>query len=37
VSDFTFATVQYESGDWDSAPLVPANLIDNATNLDGRR
>ena len=28
VSDFVFATVQYESGDWDSAPLVPANLID---------
>ncbi len=26
--DFTFATVQYESGDWDAAPLVPANLID---------
>ena len=25
---FTFATVQYESGDWDSAPLVAANVID---------
>ncbi len=25
---FVFATVQYESGDWDSAPLVPANVID---------
>lgn len=25
---FTFATAQYESGDWDSAPLVPANVID---------
>lgn len=24
---FVFATVRYESGDWDSAPLVPANLI----------
>ena len=23
-----FATVQYDSGDWDSAPLVPANVID---------
>ncbi len=23
-----FATAQYESGDWDSAPLVPANIID---------
>jgi len=27
--EFVFATVQYESGDWDSAPLVPANLIDS--------
>ena len=25
---FAFATAQYESGDWDSAPLVPANVID---------
>jgi hypothetical protein len=24
-----FATAQYESGDWDSAPLVPANVIDS--------
>ncbi|MGI9625834.1 MAG: DUF4175 family protein, partial [Longimicrobiales bacterium] len=24
---FTFATVRYRSGDWDSAPLVPNNLI----------
>jgi hypothetical protein len=29
VSTFTFATAQYESGDWDSAPLVPPNLIDS--------
>jgi hypothetical protein len=28
MSDFTFATLQYESGNWDSAPLVPANIID---------
>ncbi len=28
MSDFVFATAQYESGDWDSAPLVPANIID---------
>lgn len=27
--DFTFATAQYDSGDWDSAPLVPANVIDS--------
>ncbi|MCZ8012816.1 DUF4159 domain-containing protein [Gemmatimonas sp.] len=26
---FVFATAQYESGDWDSAPLVPANIIDS--------
>lgn len=24
---FVFAMLRYESGDWDSAPLVPANLI----------
>ena len=29
MSDFVFATAQYESGDWDSAPLVPANVIDS--------
>jgi hypothetical protein len=28
VSEFTFVTLQYDSGDWDSAPLVPANIID---------
>ena len=28
-TEFTFCTVQYESGDWDSAPLLPANLIDS--------
>jgi hypothetical protein len=28
-SEFVFATAQYESGDWDSAPLVPANVIDS--------
>ena len=26
---FTFATAQYDSGDWDSAPMVPANIIDS--------
>jgi hypothetical protein len=25
---FVFATAQYDSGDWDSAPLVPANILD---------
>ncbi len=28
MSEFVFATAQYDSGDWDSAPLVPANIID---------
>lgn len=28
MSDFTFCTAQYESGDWDSAPMLPANIID---------
>jgi hypothetical protein len=37
MSDFVFATAQYESGDWDSAPLVPANVIDSVaryTSID---
>ena len=37
MSRFVFATAQYESGDWDSAPLVPANVIDSVaryTELD---
>ena len=29
MNDFVFATGRYRSGDWDSAPLVPANLIDS--------
>jgi uncharacterized protein DUF4159 len=28
-AEFVFATAQYDSGDWDSAPLVPANVIDS--------
>jgi hypothetical protein len=27
-AEFVFATAQYDSGDWDSAPLLPANIID---------
>ncbi len=27
-SPFVFATAQYESGDWDSAPSLPGNIID---------
>jgi hypothetical protein len=37
VSDFVFTTAQYESGDWDSAPLVPPNVIDSVaryTSID---
>jgi hypothetical protein len=26
---FVFATAQYDSGDWDSAPMVPPNVIDS--------
>lgn len=29
MADFYFATAQYDSGDWDSAPSVPANIIDS--------
>lgn len=29
MSRFVFCTAQYDSGDWDSAPLVPPNLIDS--------
>ena len=36
-SDFTFCTVQYDSGDWDSAPLVPANLIDSVARYTAIR
>lgn len=33
--DFTFATAQYDSGDWDSAPMVPANIIDSVARYTG--
>jgi hypothetical protein len=29
LSEFVFATARYGSGDWDSAPLLPANIIDS--------
>jgi len=29
VGDFVFATAMYDSGDWESAPSLPANLIDS--------
>jgi hypothetical protein len=37
MTTFVFATGRYQSGDWDSAPLVPANLIDSVaryTSID---
>jgi hypothetical protein len=36
-SEFVFATAQYESGDWDSAPLVPPNLIDSLVRYTALR
>ena len=37
-SPFVFATAQYESGDWDSAPLVPAqhHRLDRALHVASR-
>ena len=35
VSEFVFCTGRYESGDWDSAPSVPANLIDSIARYTG--
>ena len=37
MTEFVFATGQYESGDWDSAPLVPANLIDSVARYTSLR
>jgi hypothetical protein len=37
VSDFTYCTVQNDSGDWDSAPLVPANIIDSVARYTAIR
>ncbi len=37
MADFIWATAQYDSGDWDSAAMVPANLIDSVaryTSID---
>ncbi len=35
MSDFVFCTGRYESGDWDSAPSLPANLIDSVARYTG--
>ena len=37
MSTFTFATAQYDSGDWESAPLVPANIIDSVARYTSIR
>jgi hypothetical protein len=37
MAEFVWATAQYDSGDWDSAATVPANLIDSVaryTSID---
>jgi hypothetical protein len=37
MAEFVWATAQYDSGDWDSAAMVPANLIDSVaryTSID---
>jgi hypothetical protein len=34
-SEVVFATARYASGDWDSAPLVPANLIHSLAKYTG--
>jgi len=35
MSEFVFCTGRYESGDWDSAPTLPANLIDSVARYTG--
>ena len=35
--EFVWATAQYESGDWDSAPLVGPNLIDSVVRYTSLR
>jgi hypothetical protein len=35
--EFVFATAMYESGDWESAPLLPANLIDSVARYTSVR
>lgn len=37
IADFVFATAIYESGDWESAPLLPANLIDTVARYSSIR
>ena len=37
MSEFVFATAQYDSGDWDSAPLVGVNLLDSVARYTSLR
>ena len=37
MDQFVFATAQYESGDWDSAPLVGLNLLDSVVRYTSIR
>jgi len=34
-AEIVLATAMYESGDWESAPLLPANLIDSVARYTG--
>jgi uncharacterized protein DUF4159 len=35
--EFLFATAMYDSGDWEAAPLLPANLIDSVARYTSIR
>jgi uncharacterized protein DUF4159 len=37
VSEFVFCTGRYESGDWDSAPSLPANIVDSVARYTSIR
>lgn len=37
MSEFVFCTGRYESGDWDSAPVLPANIIDSVARYTAIR
>ena len=37
VSEFIFCTGRYESGDWDSAPSLPANIVDSVARYTAIR
>jgi hypothetical protein len=37
VSEFIFCTGRYDSGDWDSAPSLPANIVDSVARYTAIR